>query len=181
MCKSYESKMSEIFFFFFIGQMLILEFIFFFPFLFIFFFSNHFFPTLIKFCLVYVASCVSSVSCWLRSSSAVICFLTRNWRQPLANWWASLAAQTVKDLSANQETQFLSIPGSGRFPGEGIGDPPQYFCVKLLQLYLGTSTEVWPRDHDWSLTEDQAKSHPEVRSTEPVWDDKCIFICLFCC
>ena len=143
--------------------------------------SNHFFPTLIKCCLVYVASCVSSVSCWLRSSSAVICFLTRNWRQPLANWWASLAAQTVKDLSANQETQFLSIPGSGRFPGEGIGDPPQYFCVKLLQLYLGTSTEVWPRDHDWSLTEDQAKSHPEVRSTEPVWDDKCIFICLFCC
>ena len=39
---------------------------------------------------------------------------------------ASLAAQTVKNLPAGQETG--AIPGWGRSPGEGNGYPLQYSC-----------------------------------------------------
>ena len=38
--------------------------------------------------------------------------------------WASWVAQTVKNLPAMQET----IPGLGRSPGEGHGNPLQYSC-----------------------------------------------------
>ena len=38
--------------------------------------------------------------------------------------WSKVAAQLVKNLPALQET--ASIPGSGRFTGEGIGYPLQY-------------------------------------------------------
>ena len=41
-------------------------------------------------------------------------------------------ALRVKNLPARQETQEIqgSIPGSGRFPGEGHGNPPQYSCLE---------------------------------------------------
>ena len=39
--------------------------------------------------------------------------------------WASLVAQKVKNLPANAG-DLGSIPGSGRFPGEGNGNPLQY-------------------------------------------------------
>ena len=42
---------------------------------------------------------------------------------------ASLVAQTVKNLSANAEDPGL-IPGSGRSPGEGNGNPLQYSCLE---------------------------------------------------
>ena len=38
--------------------------------------------------------------------------------------WASLVAQLVKNLTANAG-DMGSIPGSGRFPGEGNGNPLQ--------------------------------------------------------
>ena len=38
-------------------------------------------------------------------------------------------AQTVKGLPAIQETQGL-IPGSGKSPGEGNGNPLQYSCLE---------------------------------------------------
>ena len=39
-------------------------------------------------------------------------------------------AQWVKNLPAMQETEEMgSIPGSGRFPGEGNGNPRQYSCL----------------------------------------------------
>ena len=63
--------------------------------------------------------------------------------------WASLVAQTVKSLSAMRETwggeeavglsgkesacsagDAGSIPGSGRSPGEGNGNPLQYSCLE---------------------------------------------------
>ena len=44
---------------------------------------------------------------------------------------ASLIAQLVKNLLAVQETG--SIPGSGRSPGEGNGNPFQYFCWRTPQ------------------------------------------------
>ena len=40
-----------------------------------------------------------------------------------------LVAQRVKRLPAMQETQGL-IPGSGRSPGEGNGNPLQYSCLE---------------------------------------------------
>ena len=42
---------------------------------------------------------------------------------------ASLEAQSVKNLPAMQETRG-SIPGSGRSPGEGNGNPLQYCCLE---------------------------------------------------
>ena len=41
---------------------------------------------------------------------------------------ASLVAQMVKNLLAMQETG--SIPGCGRSPGEGNGNPLHYFCLE---------------------------------------------------
>ena len=42
---------------------------------------------------------------------------------------ASLMAQLVKKLPAMWETMG-SIPGSGRYPGEGNGNPLQYSCLE---------------------------------------------------
>ena len=42
---------------------------------------------------------------------------------------ASLVAHTEKNLPAMPETQ-VSIPGSGRSPGEGNGNPLQCSCLE---------------------------------------------------
>ena len=42
---------------------------------------------------------------------------------------ASLVAQMIKNMPAMQETPG-SIPGSGRSPGEGNGNPLQYSCLE---------------------------------------------------
>ena len=44
------------------------------------------------------------------------------------NIWASLVAQIVKNQPANEGDKGL-IPGSGRSPGEGSGNPLQYSCL----------------------------------------------------
>ena len=47
-------------------------------------------------------------------------------------WWApvySIIAQTVKRLPTRREAPG-SIPGSGRSPGEGNGNPLQYSCLE---------------------------------------------------
>ena len=41
---------------------------------------------------------------------------------------ASLMAQLANNLLAMQETWLDSIPGLGRSPGEGNGNPLQYSC-----------------------------------------------------
>ena len=41
---------------------------------------------------------------------------------------AFLVAQMVKNLPVVQETQ--GLPGSGRSPGEGNGNPLQYSCLE---------------------------------------------------
>ena len=43
--------------------------------------------------------------------------------------WVSSVAQMVKNLPTMQKT-LGSIPVSGRFPGEGNGNPLQYSCVE---------------------------------------------------
>ena len=47
----------------------------------------------------------------------------------MAIQWASLVAQTVKNLSAMQETQVQS-PGGEDSPGEGNVNPLQYSCLE---------------------------------------------------
>ena len=47
---------------------------------------------------------------------------------PLQYSWASLAAQTVRNLPAMQETWV--IPGLGRSLGEGHGNPFQCSCLE---------------------------------------------------
>ena len=48
---------------------------------------------------------------------------------PLQYSWASLVAQTVRNLSAYNAGD-LQIPGSGRSPGKGNGNPLQYSCLE---------------------------------------------------
>ena len=62
--------------------------------------------------------------CYLVNTGAIVDYI-------LISWWLSQA----KDLSAVQETACStggrgSIPGSGRFPGEGNGNPLQYSCLE---------------------------------------------------
>ena len=47
-------------------------------------------------------------------------------------------AQMVKNLSANAG-DLGSIPGSGRYPGEGNGNPHQYSCLEN-SVVRGTSS-----------------------------------------
>ena len=46
-----------------------------------------------------------------------------------ASWWASLVAQTVKNLPATRETWVQSL-GQEDPPGEGHGNPLQYSYLK---------------------------------------------------
>ena len=47
----------------------------------------------------------------------------------MTGFLTSLVAQTVKVSAYNAEDLGL-IPGSGRYPGEGNGNPLQYSCLK---------------------------------------------------
>ena len=47
----------------------------------------------------------------------------------LRQLWASLVAQMVKKISAWKAGDLGSIPGSGRAPREGNGNPLQYSCL----------------------------------------------------
>ena len=50
-------------------------------------------------------------------------------KSSLTSRGASLVAQRVKHLLALQG-DLGSIPGSGRSPGEGNGNPLQYYCLE---------------------------------------------------
>ena len=41
-------------------------------------------------------------------------------------------AQTVKNLDACNVGSLGSVPGLGRYPGEGNGYPLQYSCLRIL-------------------------------------------------
>ena len=47
---------------------------------------------------------------------------------PSTSPWASLVTQMVQNLPAHAGNSSL-IPGLGRSPGEGNGNPLQYFCL----------------------------------------------------
>ena len=60
---------------------------------------------------------------------------------------ASLVAKRVKNLPAMQETS--SIPGSGRSPGGGHGNPFQYSCLEnFMDRGAWWATVHWVTDSD---------------------------------
>ena len=61
---------------------------------------------------------------------------------------ASLGDQMVKNLPRMQETQG-SIPGLGRSPGEGNGNPFQYSCLEN-SMERGAWQASWPWGHEES-------------------------------
>ena len=71
--------------------------------------------------------------------------------------------------SANNAGDLSSIPGSGRFPGEGIGSPLQYSWVSLVaQLVknLPGMRETWVQSLGW---EDALKKGKATLSTVLAW------------
>ena len=77
--------------------------------------------------------CVSVVSVVISLLSIVIFsfyFSFMSLAKGLLILLASLMAQTVKHLSACNEGDLGFIPGSGRSPGEGNGNPLQYSCLE---------------------------------------------------
>ena len=58
--------------------------------------------------------------------------LSANIKRPLGYFWASQVAPVVKNLPANAGDirDMGSIPGSGRSPREGHGNPLQYSCLE---------------------------------------------------
>ena len=66
--------------------------------------------------------------------------MTRLLQLPLNILWASQVAQLLKNPSANagDARHVASIPGSGRSPGVGNGNPLQYSCLEYL---MGRGTQ----------------------------------------
>ena len=71
--------------------------------------------------------------------------------------WASLVAQMVKSLSTCRVGHLVSIPGSGRSPGEGNGNPLQYSCLEnpldggAWQTAVHGVTQSWTRLSDFTF------------------------------
>ena len=86
--------------------------------------------------------------------SEIITKYYHNWA-PSIGKWASHVVPVVKNLPANSgDTGNVgSMPGSGRSPGGGHGDPLQYYCLensvdrRARQVMLHRITKS---RHDWS-------------------------------
>ena len=82
---------------------------------------------------------------------------------------ASLVAQLVKNLPAMREI-FGSIPGWGRFPVGGHGNPLQYSCMENPHgqgSLVGYSPQGSQRvRHDWA-TKDSTHRETQRKQTEP--------------
>ena len=77
---------------------------------------------------------------------------------------ASMVAQTINNLSVNAR-DMSSIPGLGRFPGEGNGNPLQYSCLEIPRTEEPgglQSTGSQRMGHDWQHTD----SSPGYRNTK---------------
>ena len=86
------------------------------------------------------------------------------------NW----APKHTPGISADKESAFnagdpSSIPGSGRFPGEGIGYPLQYSLASLVAQRvkkLPVMRETWGQSLGW---EDPLEEGMAIHSSIPAW------------
>ena len=69
--------------------------------------------------------------------------------------WVSPSGSVVKNPSTNVEDtkDTGSIPGLGRFPGEGNGNPFQYSCLENSK-----NREAW-----WAIVHGVAKNQTQLR------------------
>ena len=97
-----------------------------------------------------------------------------NKRTPNSQEWSnfkycmllSRVAQTVKNLSAIQDLDWL--PGSGRSPGEGNGYPLPYSCLEnsIDRGDDGLQSKGWQREgHDWATNKSVLMS-PYMNGTQ---------------
>ena len=71
---------------------------------------------------------------WQGSCITIVCFLANILKKTWFYEWAPQVVQWLKNPSANagDVRHAGSIPESGRFSGEGNGNPPQYSCLGIL-------------------------------------------------
>ena len=88
---------------------------------------------------------------------------------------ASLLAQMVKNPPANAGDPG-SIPGSGRFPGGGHGNPLQYFWASLVAQMLNNPRavlETWVRSLDWEdPLEEGMATHSSILAWRIPWTEE---------
>ena len=88
---------------------------------------------------------------------------------------ASLLAQMVKNPPANAGDPG-SIPGSGRFPGGGHGNPLQYFWASLVAQMLNNLRavlETWVRSLDWEdPLEEGMATHSSILAWRIPWTEE---------
>ena len=118
---------------------------------------------------VYVVSCVQSL--WPHGLQPARLFCPRDFSQQ--EYWtglpfppAVLAAPVVKNLPAGDARDTGSIPGSGRSPGEGNGNPLQY---PSLQKSHGQKSLAGcrPWGHkDWAWL----GAHMQVQASTITWE-----------
>ena len=73
----------------------------------------------------------------------------------LSTWWGFLDSSVGKESICNAGDPGL-IPGSGSYPGEGIGYPLQCFGASLVALLVKNPPamqETWVRSLDWEREE----------------------------
>ena len=80
-----------------------------------------------------------------------VAYLISLFRSVLCNYGSSRLAKRLKCLPVMQET-WCSIPGLGRSPGEGNGNPLQYFCLENPM-----DGEAW-----WAIVHVGAKSQTRL-------------------
>ena len=74
-------------------------------------------------------------------------------------------ASVVKNLPAKAGDADL-IPGSGRFPGAGNGNPPQYSCLEnSMDRVAGQANSPWGRK-ETDMTE---RTHTHTHSNKSFW------------
>ena len=91
----------------------------------------------------------------------------------------SLVAQRVKRLSTNVGDQGL-IPGSGRSPGEGNGNPLQYSCLEnptdrgAWWATVCGAVKSWTRLSNFTFTFLLTYQTPNARPTRVISHSKCL-------
>ena len=76
--------------------------------------------------------------------------------------WGFSCGSEVKESASNSEVSGL-IPVSGRFPGEGIGNPLQYSC---LENFMGRGTWGAMGHKESDTTEQLTHIHKERKMRE---------------